>query len=53
MLQVCTSKLSKQTWYDIANFVKKTHFDDKVKNLNKKVTSNEIKHVLVENELKN
>ena len=37
---------------DIANFVKKTDFDDKLKNLNKKITLNETKHVLVENELK-
>ena len=37
---------------DIANFVKKTDFDDKLKNLYKKVTSNKTIHVLVENELK-
>ena len=37
---------------DIANFVKKTDFDDKLKNLNKKVTSNKAKHLLVENEFK-
>ena len=36
---------------DIANFVKKADFDDKLKILNKNVTSNKIKHVLVENEL--
>ena len=36
---------------DIANFVKKADFDDKLKNLNKNVTSNKTKHVLVENEL--
>ena len=36
---------------DIANFVKKTDFDYKLKNLNKKATSNKIKHVLLENEL--
>ena len=29
----------------------KTGFDDKLKNLNKKVTSNKTRHVLVENEL--
>ena len=29
----------------------KTDFDDNLKNLNKKVTSNKTKHVLVENEL--
>ena len=34
---------------DIADFVKKTDFDDKLKNVNKKITSD--KHVLVENEL--
>ena len=37
---------------DIVNFLKKTDFDDKLKNLNKKITLNETKHVLVENELK-
>ena len=36
---------------DFANFVKKTYFDDKLKNLNKKVTSNRTKHLLIENEL--
>ena len=36
---------------DIANFVNNTDFDDKLKRLNKKVTSNKTKHVLVENEL--
>ena len=35
-----------------ANFVKKPDFDDKLKNLNKKVTSNVTKPLLVENELK-
>ena len=34
---------------DIADFVKKADFDDKLKNLNKKVTSNKTKHVPVEN----
>ena len=37
---------------DIANFVKKTDFHDKLKKLNEKVTSNKTKHLLVENELK-
>ena len=37
---------------DIANFVKKTDFDDKLKNLNKKVTSSKTRHLLVENEFK-
>ena len=36
---------------DIANFVKKTDFGEKLKTLNKKTTSNKIKHLLVENEL--
>ena len=36
---------------DIANFMKKTDFDNKLKNLNKNVTSNKTKHILVENEL--
>ena len=37
---------------DVANFVKKTDFDEKLKNLNIKITSNKTKHVLVENEFK-
>ena len=36
---------------DIANFVKKADFDGEFKNLNKNVTSNKTKHLLVENEL--
>ena len=36
---------------DIANFVKKTCFDDQLKKLNKNFTSNKTKHVLAENEL--
>ena len=36
----------------IANFLKKTDFDDKLKHLNKKVTSNKTKHLLTENEFK-
>ena len=36
----------------MTNFVNKTDFDDKLKNLNKKVTSNKTKHLLVENDLK-
>ena len=35
----------------IANFVKLTDFDDKLKNLNKNVTSNKTNHVLIESEL--
>ena len=37
---------------DIANFVNKTDFDEKLKNLNKKVTSNKAKDLLVENGLR-
>ena len=37
---------------DIANFVKKADFHDKLKNLHKKLTSNKSKHLLVENEFK-
>ena len=36
---------------DIANFVKKTYFDKKLKNINKKVTSNKTKNVLAKKEL--
>ena len=36
---------------DIAVLVKKTDFDEKLKNLNKNVTSNKTKHMLVENEI--
>ena len=36
----------------MTNFVNKTDFDDKLKNLNKKVTSNKTKNLLVENDLK-
>ena len=35
----------------MADFVKKTDFDDKLKDLNKNATSNKTKHVRVENEL--
>ena len=38
---------------DIADFVKKTDFDDKLKKINKKVISNKSQEVRVENELKN
>ena len=37
---------------NIGDFVKKTDFDDKLKNLNKKVTSNKSKRLLVKNEFK-
>ena len=35
-----------------ANLIKKTDFDAKLSILNKKITSNKTKHLLVENELK-
>ena len=35
----------------IAALVKKTDFDDKLKSLNKNITLNKTKHVLVENQL--
>ena len=37
---------------DTTNFVNKTNFDEKLKDLNKKVTSNKTKHLLVEDKLK-
>ena len=37
------------TKVDIADFVKETDFDNKIKNINKKVTSNNTKHVGAEN----
>ena len=37
---------------DIAYFIKEIDFNNKIKNLNKKVTSNKSKHLLIENELK-
>ena len=36
---------------DIANFVNKVDFDNKLWGFNEKIKSNETKHVLVENEL--
>ena len=38
---------------DIADFVNKTDFDDKLKDLSKRVTSSKTKHLLVENEKEN
>ena len=38
---------------NIANFVKKTDFANKLKHLNKKIISNKTKHVIVEMNLKN
>ena len=37
---------------EISNFVKKTDFDDKPTNLNKKITPNKTKHVIIENKFK-
>ena len=37
---------------NIANFVKKTDIEDKLKNLNKRITSNKTSYVLAENESK-
>ena len=36
---------------DLDNFVEKTNFNDKLKNLNKKVTSNKTNHLQTENKL--
>ena len=36
---------------DAADFVEKTDLDNKLKKMNKKVTSNKTKHVLIQNEL--
>ena len=41
-----------EAWLAQANLVTKTYFDEKLKNLNKKVNSNKTKHVIVENGLK-
>ena len=38
---------------DITDFVKKTDFEDKLKKLIEKFSSNKLKHVLVKNELEN
>ena len=35
---------------DIANYVNKTDFDEKLKDLNKKIASNKTKYLLVENQ---
>ena len=36
-----------------ANLITKTEFDSKLSNLNRKITGNKSKHLLVENELNN
>ena len=38
---------------DIASFIKKADFVNKLKNLSKKINSNKTKHLLTENEFKN
>ena len=48
--KISTSKLASKN--DIAHFLGLTDFDDKLKNLNKKITSNKTKNVLVRNEFK-
>ena len=45
-VDVFNAKLSK------ANLITKTDFDDKLSSLNKKITQNKTKNLLVENELK-
>ena len=45
---ISRSKFSKKKWF---RKKKKTDFDDKLKNLNKNVTSNKTKDVLIENGL--
>ena len=44
-------KAKLRTKGDIDNFVEKTNFDDKLNNLNKKVTSSKAKHVETEKKL--
>ena len=36
---------------DIDDFAKGTNFDEKLRNMNKKLTLNKLKHIFVENEL--
>ena len=38
--------------YDIADFIKETYFDEKLINVNRKVTSNKAKHVRAEKKTK-
>ena len=47
MLKDLPKQFRKQN--DIAVLIKQTEFDEKLKDLNKNVTSNKTKHVLVEN----
>ena len=45
------SKAKLATKAGIDDFIENIDFDDKLKNVNKKVTSNKTKHVLIKNEL--
>ena len=47
------AQASLATKADIGDFVKETDFDNKLNNLNKKVTSNKTKHYLILKSLKN
>ena len=47
------AQASLATKADIGDFVKETDFDNKLDNLNKKVTSNKTKHYLILKSLKN
>ena len=52
--EIFTARLAKSSLAskrDIANFVKKTDFDDKLKNMNKNVISRKTKHAIIEDEL--
>ena len=55
---ITTSKFNKLTAEKFAarlaqaNLIRKTHFNNKLINLNRKITSNKTKHLLIENELK-
>ena len=46
------ARLAQANKSDIANFIEKTDSDNKLKSLNKKVTSNKSKHLLAKNEFK-
>ena len=48
-VRLAQANLASQT--DIAGLVKTINFDDKLKNINKNITSNKSKHLLVQNEL--
>ena len=53
MKDILDRKMTKKKKFNESDidFIKKRDFDDKIKNINKKVTLNISKHVLVENEL--